>query len=279
MQVAILQYDAAWEDKSANHLRIEGMLRDADPGPGALVLLPELCDTGLSMNLDRIAGDGGRSVAWARGLAREHGWTIQLGHAEVDPEGMGRNCATIVTPGGEAFTYQKLHPMTMLGESRAYRPGRHLLVATLGSLTVAPLICYDLRFPEVFRLASVAGAGLFTVGACWPVERIEHWRALLVARALEGQAFVLGANRTGTDPSLTYGGTSMIISPRGEVLAEAGRTEECVLQATLDVADQLRFREQFPFLGDVRKELLGSVDVVRARSTTTDEAGGSPPQN
>ena len=95
MQVALLQYDIAWEDKSSNHERMEAMLSEAGLGPDTYILLPELSDTGFSMNLDTIAADGGRSVAWARDMAREHGWTIQIGHAERDPAGKGRNCATI----------------------------------------------------------------------------------------------------------------------------------------------------------------------------------------
>lgn len=264
MQVAVLQYDIAWEDKSANHQRMEGMLGEADLDPGAYILLPELSDTGFSMNLEAIAEDGGRSVAWARELARERGWTIQMGHAERGPEGKGRNCATIVTPDGRAATYQKVYPMGILGEGRTYLPGHHVLIQEVGGIPVAPLICYDLRFPELFRLASVAGAEVFALGACWPIPRIEHWRSLLIARALEGQAWTLGCNRVGTDPNLEYGGTSMIVSPEGAVVAEADRSEECVLSATLDIESGRRFREQFPVIDDVRDDLLGEIKIIRA---------------
>ena len=202
-------------------------------------------------------------MAWARNLARETGWTIQMGHAEVGPEGLGRNCATIVTPEGGACTYIKVHPMGLLGEGKTYGAGHHVLLTKVEPLEVAPLICYDLRFPELFRLASVAGAELFPIGACWPIQRIEHWRSLLIARALEGQAWVLGCNRVGTDPSLTYGGTSMIISPEGSILAEADRTEECVLSARLDIDAGRRFREQFPVLRDTRDDLLGEIKIIR----------------
>ena len=90
---------------------------------------------------------------------------------------------------------------------------------------------------------------------------------------------MLAANRVGSDPSLTYGGTSMIVSPTGEVLAEAGRREECVLQATLDVGGRRKFREQFPILDDVRKDLLGSIEVVRASSVTTGNRPRDATQN
>ena len=264
MQVALLQYDIAWEDKSSNHERMEAMLSEAGLGPDTYILLPELSDTGFSMNLDTIAADGGRSVAWARDMAREHGWTIQIGHAERDPAGKGRNCATIATPTGMTATYQKVYPMSILAEGRHYVAGHHLLIQDVQGVSVAPMICYDLRFPELFRLASVAGAELFALGACWPIPRIAHWRSLLIARALEGQAWVLGCNRVGTDPNLSYGGTSMIISPEGEVIAEADQSEECVLSATLDVESARKFREQFPVLRDVRDDLLGDIKIIRA---------------
>ena len=275
MQVALLQYDIAWEDKAANHRRMEGLLGEAGLAPGAFVLLPELSDTGFSMNLEGITGDGGRSVAWARDLARTHGWTVQMGHAEAGPDGLGRNCATIVTPEGEAATYIKVHPVGLMAEGRHYAAGHHLLLTRVAELEVAPLICYDLRFPELFRLASVAGAELFSVGACWPIQRKEHWRSLLIARALEGQAWTLGCNRVGTDPSFTYGGTSMIVSPEGVVLAEADHTEECVLSAQLDVAAGRRFREQFPVLDDTRDDLLGAIKIIRG---TGEERANSKPE-
>jgi omega-amidase len=261
MEIALVQYDIAWEDKPANHARIEAMLLEADVPSGAFVLLPELGDTGFTMNLD--AATAVDSLAWAADLARRRGWFIQVGHAERHADGLGRNCATIIRPDGTACpSYQKVFPMTILGEHRKYGAGDRLVLADIGPVTVAPLICYDLRFPELWRLAALEGAEVIAIGASWPEERIAHWRHLLVARAHECQAWVLGCNRIGTDPSLCYCGSSIIVAPDGTVVAEAG-SEETVLRARLDLEQGREFRERFPVLNDARRELLGSLTITR----------------
>lgn len=263
MDVALVQYDIAWEDKPTNHHRIETMLCEAAVPAGAFVLLPELGDTGFSHDVAAITQPEADSVAWAQTMAKTHGWTLQIGHATPLEGGRGRNCATIVRPDGTMASYAKVHPISVLKEHRAYDAGDSLLLADIGPITAAPLLCYDLRFPELFRLATHEGAQLFSLGACWPVERIAHWRALLIARAIEGQAWVMGCNRVGNDPNLSYGGTSIIIAPDGTVLAEADQKEECVLRATLSIADGAKFRERFPVLNDARRTLLGTIEIVR----------------
>lgn len=263
MEVALVQYDIAWEDKAANHARIEAMLDEAGLQPGTFVLLPELGDTGFTINPDVHRNEEHDSMAWARALAHRLDITIQVGHGMRQANGTWHNCATIVGPQGELATYAKIHPMRMLGEHRFFAGGESLLVTDIGPLQAAAMICYDLRFGELFRLAAMEGAELFAIGACWPSERIAHWRALLVARAIEGQAWVLGCNRVGSDPNLDYGGTSIVIAPDGTVLAEADASQEIVLKATLDVDWGRKFREQFPFLKDMRQDLLGTCPVVR----------------
>ena len=264
LDVALVQYDIEWEKKPANHARIEEKLLAAKVPSGSLVLIPELGDTGFSFDLDTICNDGGQTLSWARRMAETHGWTLQIGHAEQAPDGRGRNCATVVCPDGRMGTYQKMHLISLLGEDRSYDPGHHILLADLrNGLTLSPSICYDLRFPELFRISEHQGANLFGVIACWPVERIDAWRQLLISRAIENQSWVLGCNRAGKDPNLSYGGTSIIISPDGTVLAEADRNEEVVLKATLEIDAGVRFRDRFPFTSEKRLDLLGSADVIR----------------
>src|SRR5262245_29877943 len=231
MRFAAVQFNIVWEDKAANHAVIERMLSEAkrEIPPGTLVLLPELGDTGFSMNLDRIVDDD-RSLEWAQSLARTFGVFVQHGFARRDPTiGKGLNCAAIIGPDGRVLgTYEKIHPFSYGREAKHYRGGEHLLLARCGDVVVCPMICYDLRFPELWRHAALAGAEVFTIGASWPAARQHHWRALLIARAIENQAFVVAVNRTGTDPHLPYAGGSIIISPKGEILAEAG-DQPCVL--------------------------------------------------
>ncbi len=262
MRVAALQPDIVWEDKAANHAAAERMLDQAGVEPGAFVVLPELGDTGFSFDLDRIAD--GTTLTWAASVARRTGLWLQPGYAERGPDGKGRNCAAVVSPSGEVIgVYRKVHPFSYGRESRYYAGGSALAIVRVDGTAVCPLICYDLRFPELWRLAATAGTEVFTIGASWPAARQAHWRSLLVARAIENQAFVVACNRVGTDPQLAYDGGSMIVSPRGEVLAEAGRTP-AVLTAELDLEGLRSWRDEFPALRDLRREFLGRIELSGA---------------
>jgi predicted amidohydrolase len=271
MHVAVVQFDIAWEDKPANHRTMEAMIAEADPPEGAYVLLPELADTGFSFDLDAIVDD--RSLAWAAALARSRRVWIQVGHARRGPDGRGRNCMTIVAPDGRAVgTYEKVHPFSYGREVEHFDGGDRVVVRDTGAARVCPLVCYDLRFPEVWRRPVVAdpdaAAEVFTIGASWPNTRQSHWRDLLVARAIENQAFVVAANRVGDDPDLSYSGGSIIVSPMGVVLAEADDAP-AVLQADLDIEAVRTWRREFPALRDVRPGMLGDFPVEEKEGTVT----------
>jgi predicted amidohydrolase len=274
MRFACVQFDIAWEDKAANHATIEHMLDQARPAiePGAFVLIPELGDTGFSMNLDRIVDE--RSVAWTIDLAKRRGIFVQHGFARRDPGArLGRNCAVIVSPNGEVIAdYEKIYPFSYGREADHYDGGDHLSIALCGSAWVCPLICYDLRFPELWRLAAInqPPAEVFTIGASWPAARQHHWRSLCIARAIECQAFVVACNRCGKDPHLAYSGGSMVVSPLGEILAEAS-DQPLVMQAEIAPTTASRWRDEFPALRDVRRELLGRVRVIANRPDRAQE--------
>ncbi len=264
MRVAAVQFDIAWEDKPANHAIVERMLREAGIGDGTYVLLPELGDTGFSFDLPKIVDE--RSLTWARTLARELGIWIQPGFAEHGSDGKGRNCAAVISPQGEILgIYRKVHPFSYGRESQHYSGGDRILIRDCDGAAVCPMICYDLRFPELWRTAAAAGAEVFTLAANWPDTRKAHWRALLVARAIENQAYVVAVNRVGTDPSLQYAGGSMIVTPTGEILDEAGESTQ-VLTGVLDLDALRSWRAEFPMLRDVRPELLGSMTIDKSLS-------------
>jgi predicted amidohydrolase len=149
--------------------------------------------------------------------------------------------------------YQKIHPFTFGGESKHYEPGREIVTFDWGGFTVCPLVCYDLRFPEVFRLAVRRGVNLFAVIANWPASREDHWLTLLRARAIENLAYVVGVNRCGQDNVLSYSGRSLVIDPRGRILADAGNGPG-VIHATVDVDMLRRYRAGFGALEDMRAE-------------------------
>jgi len=262
MKTLLLQHDIVWEDKAENHLNVERLLDGARPEPGTLVVLPELFDTGFSMNLDRIVDD--RTAIWAADTARTRGIRLLAGHAEIADDGRGRNAVTMFGDDGAALaTYRKVHPFSFGREADHYGGGSHCTIISIDGVRVAPMICYDLRFPELWRLAARSGAEVFAMGANWPAARQSHWRALCIARAIENQAFVLAVNRVGSDPKIRYVGGSMIVDPKGNVIAEA-RDDETALAATLDIDALRAWRREFPALADVRDGLLGSIstDVV-----------------
>jgi predicted amidohydrolase len=258
MHAALCQFDLAWEDPAANRSRVEQLLAAAPVAPGSLVVLPEMFATGFSMN-DAVTAEpeGGASELFLADIARRLQVTLVAGLAVRGPDAQARNQALAFSPDGALLSrFTKLHPFTLGKEHEHYIPGDEVQVFPWGDLSVAPLVCYDLRFPEAFRAGVRRGAQVFTVIANWPAVRIQHWITLLRARAIENQAFVIGVNRCGRDPSHVYPGRSLVIDPLGEVLADAGE-HEGVVHATLNVPTLHQWRNGFPALRDQRHDLGG----------------------
>jgi predicted amidohydrolase len=252
MRVVAVQLDTAWEDKPSNHVAVERLLAAAPPPPGALVVLPEMFATGFSMDVGAINEDEHpASEVFVSELARRHSVAVVAGVVRREPGGRGLNQALAVGPeGAELVRYSKIHPFSYAGEDRHYARGRDVVTFAHGCFTVCPFVCYDLRFPEVFRVGVRKGAQLFVVIANWPSAREAHWRALLAARAIENQAWVVGVNRCGRDPVGAYPGSSRILDPLGRVVAEAG-ADECTLAAELDLDMLVEYRRRFPVLRDI----------------------------
>ena len=161
----------------------------------------------------------------------------------------------VIDPQGETIAnYCKLHPFSQGKEDQYYEPGNEIVTFSWQGFTVAPFVCYDLRFPEIFRTAVRRGANLFCVIANWPEARIQHWVTLLQARAIENQAYVVGVNRVGNDPTLRYPGRSLVVDPMGEIIADAG-DREGVTFADVQIDRVTTTREKLPFLKDMRDPL------------------------
>jgi omega-amidase len=257
MQIVACQLDIAWEDKSASHQRARALLAGAAIEPGALVVLPEMFATGFSMHVDTIAeAPGGPTHEFLAGLAREYNACVLGGLVTRGVDGRGRNEAVAFGPQGQELArYCKMQPFSFAGETKHYESGSGITVFKWQDFIIAPLVCYDLRFPELFRIAVRAGAQLMVVVANWPQPREAHWLALLRARAIENQCYVAGVNRAGNDPHVHYGGRSLIVNPRGETVAEAGGNPQ-VLTAKIELEPLLEYRRQFPALADMRAELF-----------------------
>jgi omega-amidase len=254
MRVIGCQLDTAWENPEANHAKVQAMLQGAKLQGGELIVLPEMFATGFTMNVVGAADREGKTARFLSTLAGQYRATVIAGVVGVGASDMGRNEALMFDPAGnEIARYCKLHPFSIGSETKYYEPGEMVVTFALGGFTVSPFVCYDLRFPEIFRSAAQAGASLMAVIANWPGKRVEHWITLLKARAIENQAYVVGVNRCGSDPNHSYPGRSMIVDPHGVVLADAGESEGFI-EAELDPEVVLRWRKEFPVLRDARKD-------------------------
>lgn len=260
MELCALQFDLAWEDRAANFAVIEAALSATDPPilPGSLIVLPEMCSSGFSMDVPRAAETAGETEDFLSNLARRHHVSFLGGLARQLPDGTGANEAVAFGPDGSLVArYRKIHSFSPAGETEAFTAGSQIVTFAWNGFIVAPVICYDLRFPELFRAATAAGADLFCVIANWPERRHPHWTTLLKARAIENQAVVLGVNRTGTDPHANYAGGSLLLGPQGEILAEAGAAPT-LIRATLSPETTAAWRAGFPALRDRRTDLFSA---------------------
>ncbi len=252
-QVIGIQMDLAWEYAAVNRARAEILLEERRPPARSLVVLPEMFTSGFSMNAATVAESAeGPTEPWLQAIARRWQITIVAGVARRDPGGRCGNDAVVIGPdGGRLAHYRKQRPFTPGGEDQHYAAGDDGVVFHWGDLRVAPFICYDLRFPELFRIVARRRPELYIVIASWPDKRIEHWLKLLQARAIENQAFVLGVNRVGQDPYHRYPGHSIVVSPFGEIIADAGEIEGFV-ESELDLDGLSDYRGKLPFLEDLR---------------------------
>lgn len=257
MRVALIQMDIALGQPEVNRSRAADLVRQAAADGANLAVLPEMWTTGYA--LPDLAGkladrEGEPTGAFLADLARS--CKIWLAGSAADERG-GRvyNRATLHGPDGTLLAeYAKAHLVPMMDEHLYLAPGDRLGLADLGGVPAGLAICYDLRFPELFRTLALAGAQLMIIPAEWPAQRLHHWRTLLMARAIENQCFVLACNRVGQDSANAFPGHSMVIDPWGNVLAEGGEAGE-ILHATIDLGQVAEVRQRVPVFRDRRPDL------------------------
>jgi predicted amidohydrolase len=251
MRVAAIQHDIVWEDAETTRAAVEPMIAKAAADGARLIVLPEMFATGFSMQPERIAEDeGGPTEQFLIERAAEHGVQLIASVAQRGGDGRYRNNAVIARPDGPVTRYAKIHPFSFAGEHERYAAGADFLTVDVEGLRVSVFICYDLRFADEFW-ALADTTDLYVVPANWPRPRHEHWRALLRARAIENQAYVLGVNRVGAAGDLPHDGGSALIDPLGATVFE-GDANAAILTGDVepDTVDQTR--TTFPFLADRR---------------------------
>lgn len=252
MHVVAVQSDIHWEDRPANHANVREMIARAEVRAGSLVVLPEMFDVGFSMNTAATdPGERSTSEAFVRELAVETRCAFLAGVVAKMGDGRLANEAVAFGPdGAQLVRYRKCRPYSLSGEHLHYCAGTGHVNFEWDGCRIAPFICYDLRFPELFRPAA-DGSDLMIVIASWPEPRIEHWVRLLQARAIENLVWVLGVNRTGREPKLNYVGRSCLFDPHGKLIFEADARPQ-VISADIDPGEARRWREAFPVLRDMK---------------------------
>jgi predicted amidohydrolase len=252
VKVAAVQHDIAWEDRDANFAHLAPLIAGAAAGGARLVVLTEMFSTGFSMAVDRVAElPDGPSASFLAAQAREHDVWV-CGSLPERPSAGERpfNQLVLASPDGAMHRYAKIHPFGYGAEPQHYAAGDAFLTVPIDGVRCSFFVCYDLRFADEFWPLA-PDTDCYVVPANWPRQRAAHWKALLPARAIENQAYVVGVNRVGTGGGLTYVGDSVILDPLGDPVAAAA-DGECVLLGEVDPERVREVREKYPFLHDRR---------------------------
>jgi predicted amidohydrolase len=245
LKITIIQPDIVWENVQANLEKYKTIIAGIESTD--VIVLPEMFTTGFSMKPEILKErKDGISVNWMKKLAAEKDASV-VGSLIIEDNGNFFNRAIWVFPDGKTEFYDKRHLFTMGQEHLHYSPGKEKTVVEFRGWKFCPLICYDLRFPVWSRNAENYDVLIYM--ANWPSPRHHHWKALLVARAVENQAYCVGVNRTGIDGAgLKYSGDSCMISPKG--FAEFLGENESIKTFEISYSELHEYRKNFPFLAD-----------------------------
>lgn len=248
LKVTLVQTRIHWEDIAANLDMYSAWLQQLAPGSTDLVVLPEMFSTGFVLEPENLAETmDGSAVMWMRSQSQRLD-AVVTGSLIIEEDGKFYNRLVWMQPDGNYQTYDKRHLFSLVHEERHYTPGSKHLVCELKGWRVRPLICYDLRFPVWCRNQGDYDLMLFV--ANWPNVRVNAWRQLLIARAIENQAYVVGVNRVGNDGNEIYhSGYSGLIEPLGENPFIKAH-DEFITTLTLSGERLLSVRQRFPFLND-----------------------------
>lgn len=259
--ITLVQIDCPLGKPAENFERAEEFVAEAGQRNSDLVVLPELWSTAYDLENAAIHAtplaqnykDDGWFGRLAR-MARSNNVWLTGSILEAN-DGRFYNCMALYSPQGElAGVYRKIHLFRLMQEEQFLAPGPEPALLDLPWDKTGLAICYDLRFPELFRRYALDGATLVVLPAEWPHPRREHWRTLLRARAIENQCFIAACNRVGEGKGNRFFGASAVIDPWGETLIEGGETE-ALLTVTVDLAAVHAARSRIPVFADRRPEL------------------------
>lgn len=262
MRVALAQINCAFGELESNLKTIERFVRQAVKQKADVVIFPELSDTAYGQNAVEAAAtcwdDPNSSLQKLTHYAKRYAIHIIAGLAERT-EGAIYNSLAVVSPDGNLLArYRKIHLFSTLpaNEQEYTVAGSEVVSVELLSHTIGLSICYDLRFPELYRAQAVSGAEVLLTIAAWPSVRAEHWTCLARARAIENQSYFVAVNRCGSDDGIDLAGQSAVFDPNGELVCQADSTKEALLIAELDLARVEEVRSRIPSLYSRRTDVF-----------------------
>ena len=247
MNVGIIQLDIIWEKKEDNFKKVENFIEKTDNVD--LIVLPEMFNTGFTMNTNLAEKRGGITEKFLSNVASSLKLNILAGYS-LNINGKIYNVASLFSKEGSIYcTYSKIHLFSPLKENIFYQSGEKPVIFQINQIPCSVFICYDLRFPELFRNIAKNINVIFLI-ANWPSSRDDHWLCLLKARAIENQCYIVGVNRVGRDGNgIKYIGHSAIFDPWGNQVFLANEKEGLYIM-NIDISKVIKTREEFPFLED-----------------------------
>lgn len=251
IKAGLVQFSPVWETPEENIKIIDKFFAEKAIDCDMLVF-PEMTLTGFTMHSREFAEEiDGISTLYFINLARKLKKHIFAGIIEKDGENIYNSLVHFDDKGIINARYRKIHPYSCAHEDANYTAGDTLVITKIGSVKIGLSICYDLRFPELYRIYGKTRADMIINIANWPIQRIDHWKTLIKARAIENQCFMIGVNRTGTDPKNSYNGFSGIFDPMGYQLSLVDN-EEGVFVTELELDKVKETRDTLPFLNDIK---------------------------
>lgn len=251
MNFSIVQYSPLWEDVEKNKKKLEKMLAEYNPEPDVIVF-PEMSLTGFTMRPESFAESvDGESIKFFKAISTKYSSAVIAGIILKENNSFFNTIVHLDKKGELIKIYKKIHPFSFGDENIHYQAGNEAVITEIEGIKTGLSICYDLRFPELYRYYGKEKVDLILNIANWPIPRIHHWRILLQARSIENQCYVIGVNRVGTDPKLSYNGCSSVFNPMGEeMLCNIDEEKISSLEISFDKVTEVR--DRFPFLNDIK---------------------------
>ncbi len=259
MKIAVAQIKCSLGDVFANIEQIASLSQKAAKKGSEVIVFPEMTDTGYEMSVVRE-----KASSWDEAplhsiqkIATDHRIHVICGISEKEGEHIYNSIVAFDPTGKLLGKYRKIHLAAYppLDEDSCFSPGNTLAIIEIGDMKWGLMICYDLRFPELSRALILKGAEVLVVCSAWPFPRVTHWKTLTCARAIENQAYLIAANRVGTDGMVTFCGSSCIVDPYGVIVASAAEDREAMIMGEISQENLISVRSRMPIFQHRRNDL------------------------